>query len=433
MPHEMNENINDPSYPFGGQGALIDHLFRTESGRMIAALTGLLGFGQLPVIEDLVQDTLLQAMHTWQYKGVPGNPGGWLHRVARNKAIDYLRRKKKWEDISSRYLHLLQSEYTLATAVQDVFGEEEIRDSTVRMLFACCHPAIAVESQIAVSLKTLCGLSVAEIARAFFTSNETISKRIYRATEKLRSENIAFELPPPTALKARLQPVLHCLYLLFNEGYNSATGDQLIREDLCREAMRLAYQLTLHPATNMPQTNALLALFCFQSSRLKARTGAQGSIILLEQQDRSLWFRPLIAQGFKFLDQAGHPFEISAYHLEAAIASLHASASSFANTDWQSIYRLYDLLHHLQPGPVVALHKAIACGYAKGPEQALAALFAIEGLESYYLYFAAIAEMYALMKQQKEAILWYEKAIGLAYSPPEQDLMRNKIDALLLQ
>ena len=410
-----------------------DHLFRTESGRMVAALTGLLGFGQLHEIEDLVQDTLLQAMHTWRYKGIPDNAPAWLHRVARNKAIDYLRRKKRWEDISSQYVHLLQSEYTLSATVQDVFGEQEIRDSTVRMLFACCHPSIAVESQVAVSLKILCGLSVDEIARAFFTNSETISKRIYRATEKLRSENISFDLPPLPALKDRLQPVLHCLYLLFNEGYNSASSDQLIREDLCREAMRLAYQLTLHPATNMPQTNALLALFCFQSSRLKARTGTHGSIILMEQQDRSLWYRPLIAQGFRFLDQAAAPFEVSAYHLEAAIASLHASASTFAATDWQSIYRLYGMLYHLKPAAAVALHKAIAAGYAVGPEQALKELFIIEGLETYYLYFAAIAEMYALLKQQQQAIAWYEKAIGLAQSTSEQALLRQKIQLLLLQ
>lgn len=410
-----------------------DHLFRTESGKMVAALTALLGFGQLPVIEDLVQDTLLQAMHTWQFKGIPENPAAWLHKVARNRAIDHLRRKSRWEDISSRYAHLLRSEYSLAATVQDVFRDEEMKDSTVRMMFACCHPSINVESQVAIALKLLCGLSATEIARAFFTNRETIDKRIYRATQRLRSQQIDFDLPPPIALKERLQPVLHCLYLLFNEGYNSSSADRLIREDLCSEAMRLAYHLTGHPATNVPQTNALLALFCFQSSRFRARTGTEGAIILLEQQDRSLWYRPLIARGFQFLQEAAHPFEVSTYHLEAAIASLHAAALSFADTNWKAIYGLYEKLFQLQPEPVVALHRAIAAGYAIGPETALAQLFAIKGLEKYYLYFAAIAEMYALLKKSNDSIGYYKKAIHWAQTQQERRLMQQKIELVLAQ
>src|SRR6266496_3567670 len=319
---------------------LVDHLFRHESGKMIAVLSRLLGLQNMEVAQDIVQDTLLQAMTTWGYKAVPDNPAAWLYRVAKNKAIDFLRKEKRFRDISPQYSYLLQSEYSLSSTVNNLFLENEIQDSQLRMMFACGHPSIAEESQIALTLKTLCGLSINEIAKAFLTNEETITKRIYRAKEKIKSENIELNVPQGKELPQRLDVVLKSLYLLFNEGYNSSHPDQLIREDLCQEAIRLSYLLTTHSITNLPRTNALLSLMCFQASRLQARLDDKGNIILLKYQDRSKWYKPLIEKGFAYLNAATENFDPSPYHLEAAIASLHASAESFESTDWKGIHQL---------------------------------------------------------------------------------------------
>lgn len=404
----------------------VDHLFRHESGKMIAVLTNLLGLEYLELAQDMVQESLLQAMNTWPYKGVPEDPAAWLYRVARNKAIDYLRREKKWAEISPRYAHLQETE--MAALTEPLFGEQAIEDSMLRMLFACCHPCITIEAQLALALKTLCGLSNTEIARAFLTNEDTIAKRIYRAREKMRAGQIALELPAASQLQARLHAVLHCLYLLFNEGYNAAHPDRLIREELCEEAMRLAYLLTRHPLTARPRTYALLALFCFQASRLKARQDDKGHIILLQQQDRTLWYRPLIDKGFAFLEAAAEPFELSSYHLEAGIASLHAAAPTFEQTDWTAIYRLYEALVNLQPGPVVKLNKAIAAAYAINPNEALVQLQNIDGLEQFYLYHTAVGEMYYLLQQNEAALHSYQKALPLTASGPERQLLLTKIE-----
>src|SRR6186713_1271152 len=225
---DQNRNINQ----------LVDHLFRHESGKMIAVLSRLLGLQNIEIAQDIVQDTLLQAMSTWSYKSIPDNPSAWLYRVAKNKAIDFLRRERRFRDISPQYSYLLRSEYTLASTVNNLFLENEIQDSQLRMIFACCHPAIPDESQVALTLKTLCGLSVNEIAKAFLTTEETIAKRIYRAKEKIKAEKIELDVPQSGELSSRVDTVLKSLYLLFNEGYKSSTADKLIREDLCEEAMR---------------------------------------------------------------------------------------------------------------------------------------------------------------------------------------------------
>ncbi|MEJ7677372.1 MAG: sigma-70 family RNA polymerase sigma factor [Segetibacter sp.] len=394
---------------------IVDHLFRHESGKMIAVLSKLLGLQNLETAQDIVQDTLLQALHTWGFKGLPGNPAAWLYRVAKNKAVDYLRREKTFRNVRSQHAYLLQSEYTLNPTVYSFFEEGEIEDSQLRMMFACCHPSIPVDSQITLALKTLCGLSVAEIAKAFLKDEETIAKRIYRAKEKIRAENIELELPSPSQLPRRLDAVLHCLYLLFNEGYSSSHPEQLIREELCEEAMRLTYLLTQTSITNLPRTNALLALFCFQASRLKARLDEGGNIILLKHQDRSKWYRPLIQKGFSFLEEATQR-ETSVYHLAAAIAYLHAVAPSFETTNWKAIYCLYNILAAKHPTPFVALNKAIAASYAVSKEAALKELHQIKGLENYYLYHTAIGEIYFDLRCMKDARHYYQKALSLTRS-----------------
>jgi RNA polymerase sigma factor (sigma-70 family) len=406
----------------------VDHLFRHESGRMVSVLSRLLGFQQLDMAHDIVQDTLLQAMNTWSYSGLPDNPSAWMYRVAKNKAIDLLRREKKFKEIAPQYSYLLQSEYTFTPTINSLFLENEIEDSQLRMIFACCHPHIAVESQIALALKALCGLSANEIARAFLTSEETIAKRIYRAKEKIKTENIELEIPSANALPQRLDAVLQCLYLLFNEGYNSSHPDELIREDLCEEATRLAYLLTRQQLTNVPKTQALLALFCFQASRLRARTDDKGNIILLKQQDRNNWFRPLMNKGFTYMEQSiSGEFENSPYHLEAAIASLHASATSFETTDWKGIYSLYWHLYELHPTPVIALNKTIAFAYAFDRQGALDQMLAIKGLEHYYLYHTSIGELYHELGQMEKAKEYFQKAIALTNSKKELQLLHHKI------
>ena len=414
---DQNKNINQ----------LVDHLFRHESGKMIAVLSRLLGLQNIEIAQDLVQDTLLQAMSTWGYKSIPDNPSAWLYRVAKNKAIDFLRREKKFKEVSPQYSYLLQSEYTLASTVNNLFLENEIQDSQLRMMFACCHPSIQEESQIALTLKKLCGLSVNEISKAFLTTEETIAKRIYRAKEKIKAEKIELEVPQNDELSTRIDTVLKSLYLLFNEGYKSSNPDKLIREDLCEEAMRLCFLLTQHPLTAFPRTKALLALMCFQGSRLDARLDDKNNIILLKHQDRSKWNRSLMSKGFEFMEESTEPFEVSAYHLEAAIASQHAAARSFEQTNWKSIYHLYEMLYQLQPNPIVAMNKAIASSYAISKENALKELQQIKGLEDHHLYFVSIGEMYFDLENKTEAKKFFEKALELTSSGYEQQLLINKI------
>lgn len=407
----------------------VDHLFRHESGKLVSVLSKLLGLEHLETAQDIVQDTLLQALSTWTYNGLPDNPAAWLNKVARNKAIDYLRRGKNFKvNISPGYSYLLRSEYVLTPTISQLFQENEIQDSQLRMIFACCHPSIPTESQIALVLKTLCGLSSTEIAKAFLTNEENINKRIYRAKEKIRNHKIELELPSDDALPARLEGVLKCLYLLFNEGYNSSHPNQLIREELCEEAMRLTHLLTEYSTTNTAKTKALLALFCFQTSRLQARLDDKGNIILLKWQDRTKWFQPLIRKGFYFLDAAlTRPFETSVYHLEAAIASLHASAKTFDTTNWKMIHFLYEQLYRIQPTSIIALNKAIALAYAHNKEGALGELKKIEGLENYYLYQTAIGEIYYELNDKDTAKKYYETAFSLTTSKQERQLLIDKI------
>ena len=416
----MNQPTNDITQ-------LVDHLFRHESGKMIAVLSRLLGLQNLETAQDIVQDTLLQAMNTWRFKTIPDNPSAWLYRVAKNKAIDFLRREKQFKNISPQYSYLLESEYTLSSTVNNLFLENEIQDSQLRMMFACCHPVITAESQISLTLKTLCGLSVNEIAKAFLTTDETIAKRIYRAKEKIKAEKIELDVPQSNELAIRTDSVLKSLYLLFNEGYKSSNPDKLIREDLCEEAMRLCFLLTQHSLTALPRTKALLALMCFQASRLDARLDDKNNIILLKHQDRSKWNRSLISKGFELMEESTEPFEVSAYHLEAAIASQHATARSFEQTDWKTIYHLYEMLYQLQPNPVVAMNKAIASSYAISKQNALQELQQIKGLENHHVYYASIAEVYFDLDNKEEAKKFFKKALELTSSSFDQQLLMNKI------
>ncbi len=404
---------------------LVGHLFRHESGKMAAVLTRLLGTDNLDVAEDLVQDTLLKAMEIWRFRGVPDNPSAWLYKVARNKAIDWLRSGKRQTKLSVAQENNLSPD--LYSVHEELFTEDEIQDSMLRMMFACCHPTIPFESQIALTLKTLGGLSVPEIAHAFLTSEETIAKRIYRAKEKLKQEKIKLEPPGVFELPHRLDGVLHVLYLLYNEGYNSSHSDTLIREDLCEEAMRLTYLLTQHKATRLPKVNALMALMCLQASRFAARTGNMGEIILLEEQDRTQWNQPLIQKGLSFLEKSSTGNVLSEYHIEASIASVHALASRFEETSWGALLVLYETLRELKPGPIVNLNHAIVIGYAHSAAAGIQELEKIPDLPHHYLYLTALGNFYLLQGNATKAKELFERALSKTNSAQEAGLLNRKI------
>ncbi|MEO7960972.1 MAG: sigma-70 family RNA polymerase sigma factor, partial [Ginsengibacter sp.] len=298
---------------------LTAHLFRNESKKMISVLTKIFGTENLETAEDVVQDTLLQAMHIWKLKGIPDNPSGWLFRVAKNKAIDIIRRNKHSVrfDFTDKERILLTSEYTLETTMENLWKEEYIKDDLLRMMFACCHPEISQENQITLMLKTLCGFSTMEIARAFLTSEETISKRLYRTKEFFRQHKIKLIIPSLDEIKNKTDAVLNTIYLLFNEGYNSTNSEELIRKDVIAEAMLLCKMLTENSNTQSPEVFALMALMCFHSSRSDSRLTKEGEIILLPMQDRKKWNQAMIGEGNEYMNRAAFGDSLSTYHIEA--------------------------------------------------------------------------------------------------------------------
>lgn len=397
---------------------------------MAAVLSRMLGSNYITVAEDIVQDTLMKAMDTWPFHGVPENPQAWLYTVAKNKVLDFLRSEKRHHQIESEISSALHSEWAIGASVNQFFLEHEIQDSQLRMMFACCHPAIPAESQIALMLKVLCGLSVYEIASAFLTNHETIQKRIARAKEKLREEKIRIDLPSSADMAERLDTVLKTLYLLFNEGYYSTNHADNIREDLCLEAMRLTYLLEQNSSTSLPKVRALLALMCLHVSRFDARMNEDGAIILLEEQDRTKWNKNLIDKGIAFLEKASEGNELSDYHLEAAIASVHAQSPDFQHTNWQKILMMYDLLIELKPGPMVELNRAIAVGYALGPDEGLNELKKMKDMESSHLFHAAIGNFENILGNKAKACLHYEKAMMLTRSEREKKFLQRKLRSI---
>ena len=421
MPHKT------PSATDSSQ--LVEHLFRHEAGRIASVLTCMLGFDQIDRAEDIVQDTMMQALHSWPFQGIPENPRAWLYRVARNKAVDSVRRENRLRQIRSDMAYLHHQE-TSGPMDNGYFFDDEITDSQLRMLFAICHPAIGVESQMAMCLKILCGLSVREIAGAFLTTDETIAKRIYRAKEKINQADVRLEVPTGSQLTARLDTVLKSVYLLFSEGYNSSNPDQLIRRDLCEEAMRLCLLLAQTPRTQQPAVDALLALMCFQAARFDARTDATGCIVLLADQDRSRWNQELIQKGHLHLNRSAEGTAPTDYHLEAGIAMLHCIAPSYEDTDWPSVLLYYDLLMALKPSPIVALHRAVAVAKVHGPFQAIDEVINLSGLDAIHHYHAILGDLYEQSGQMEPARQHYRRAIQLTASAAEKELLERKLNRL---
>jgi len=421
--------MSDPS---ANVNQLVDHLFRQEAGRMVAILTRLFGIHNLELAEDILQDTLQQALKDWSLGGIPGTPPGWLMVVARRKAINAIKREKFYGSFAPDMDALLKSEWTAAYAIDNIFLEDEIKDSQLRMMFTCCHPALPPEAQIALTLKTLCGFSIPEIGTALLTSEANISKRLYRAKEKIRSEQIGFSVPSGKELIERLDSVLLVIYLLFNEGYNSASDRLTIRKDLCLEAMRLARLLMdTDLIRGYSSVYALLALMCFHAARFDARMDSNNELIVLEDQDRNRWDKDLIQQGVGFLLQSASGNTATHYHLEAAIASEHCLAPDFQQTNWNRIHGYYSALEKLKPSPVIKLNLAIIAGKRESPEAAICLLQELKqykALEGSYLLYASLGEYYFQSGKNEEAQNHFQYAKTLVRSPAILELLQRKIN-----
>jgi RNA polymerase sigma factor (sigma-70 family) len=433
LPHETN-HVTIKQYnhltmqPDTDIQATLDHLFRHESGRMVAVLTKLFGLSNVELAEDIVQETLIAALETWRFKGTPDNPRAWLYRVAKNRTLDYLRREQNFQKkIAPNISFSLESEEKHQAILDDFFLDNEIEDAQLRMLFACCPPSVPVDIQLVMMLKTLCGLSIGEIATAFLANEDTIAKRLYRAKEKIKSDGLTLDVPVGKELTERLDAVLKAVYLLFNEGYYSTIDNQLLRRDLCEEALRLGQILSKHPLSNVPQTQALMALICFQTARFEARFDENCGIILLEHQNRDLWDAQMTQQAYAYFKASQTGEKVSTYHIEAAIASYHAHAASFETTNWQAIFYCYNLLFDLQPSPIVAFNRAIALGYAEGVQHGIEALLAVKGLEKSHFYHVALGDFHKKMGDKEAAQKAYTTALGWAKRASEKSLIERKL------
>jgi RNA polymerase sigma-70 factor (ECF subfamily) len=423
-----------------GVGELVDHLFRHSAGQMVATLTRMLGPQNLSLAEEVVQDALVRAIETWPHRGVPENPRGWLMQVARNRALDCLRRDatraRKAGVLAAEPVNAPAAIASMApmaptTPANPLDPDASGSDDTLVMILMCCHPALAREAQVALTLKTVGGFSVDEIARAFLLRPAAVAQRLVRAKRLLRERRIAFELPA-RGLGARIGSALETMYLMFNEGYAATAGDDLVRSDLCGEAVRLATILADHPATSLPEVHALLALMLFQASRLPARCDAEGALVLLADQDRRRWDRALIGRALGHLERCAAGERATAYHLEAGIAACHAMAPSYAATDWAQILALYDDRLALAPSPVVVLNRAVALSMVQGPRAGIAALAEVADdphLRDYYLLPATLADLWLRCDDRQTAAAHYRRALELPCSEPERRFLLRRLAA----
>jgi RNA polymerase sigma-70 factor (ECF subfamily) len=406
----------------------INHILRQEWRNLVAVLTKVFGTYHLQLAEDVVQDTFIKAIENWKENGLPQNPAAWLFTVARNKAIDVIRKQQKEQQHFAEHAALLQSEYSLTATVHTLVNDHTLNDDQLRMMFVCCHPLLSSEACITLILKTFCGLTIAEIAKAFITGYETIEKRLYRARQTFRENKIAFELPADTVLEDRLERVLTCIYLLFNEGYSSSHHESLIRHDMMQDAMELCELILRSKAVPHDEAHALMALMCFTVARNDARTDAAGNILLLQYQDRTKWNKAWIETGITHLNASANGVHLSKYHLEAGIAYEHVRCTQYDDTDWQRIIVCYNLL--FKPSPVVALNRAIAISKLHGATAGIAAVEHIEGiafLKNYYLLPATLGELHLQLQQYSKARTFFEQALVLTKSMAQQKLLLQKI------
>jgi RNA polymerase sigma-70 factor (ECF subfamily) len=410
---------------------LNEQIFRRESGRLVAALTRIFGVHNLALAEDVVQDAFCAALEAWDVRGVPDNPSAWLMATAKHRAIDVLRRERTARTFAPEMGRLLETEWTIAPIVDEAFAAHTIRDEQLRMMFSCCHPRLPEEAQVALILNILCGFSANEIASAFLTGRAGIEKRIARGKLVLASSKRLFDLADDE-FTSRLSAVLRALYLLFNEGYHGASPKSAVRAELCGEALRLTALLREYLPAATPTTNALAALMYLHAARLPARIDSTGNLSALLDQDRASWDAGLLAEGLALLERSASGLTMSAYHVEAAIAAVHASARSMDETDWASIVSLYDRLMDIAPSPVVELNRAIAVAQRDGAERGLEALRAItdpDRLSSYPFYPAALGELELRRGNRENARTHFAAAVGLARNAMERRFLERRLHA----
>jgi RNA polymerase sigma factor (sigma-70 family) len=409
-----------------------DHLFRREAGRMVAALTRVFGVHNLALAEDVVQDAFCRAVEVWKFRGVPENPSAWLMATAKHRALDILRRQRTARNFAPELERLLESEWTLAPVIEEVFAPGAVKDNLLRMMFSCCHPRLPEAAQVALVLHILCGVSVSEIASAFVSAHAAIEKRITRAKKLLATSKSLFDALDPAQFSARLPTIHRALYLLFNEGYHDASAETAVRIELCREAMRLTAILLDHPIGTTPVTYALAALMSLHAARLPARVDASGNLVALCDQDRSQWDQELVVEGLMLLELSAAGSELSEYHVEAAIASVHARAPRMDDTDWEKVVSLYDVLMTIRPSPIVALNRAIAIAQNEGPERGLEEIGSItdaDRLAKYPFYPAAFGELELRRGRHETAREHFGAALVLARNPMERRFFDQRVSA----
>lgn len=395
----------------------------------------LLGVHNLSLAEDMAQEAMLRALRNWAMGGIPPNPSAWITQVAMNLARDALRHNRM--SASKEPALVTHHEQTLATPAVAWGITHEIRDDALRLMFVCCHPTVPPDAQVILALKVLCGFSTSEIARAFLSSDAAIEKQLTRTKQRIQAANIGFDIPEGEDLTPRLNGVLAALYLLFNEGYKASSGDHLVREELCQEAIRLTSLLVTHPVGKTPQSHALLALMYLTVARFPSRVDEQGALLRLDEQDRTRWNHSLIERGLSHLGEAAQGTELTEYHLQAGISAIHCTAADYLSTDWANILRHYDELHRLKPSPIVALNRAVAVAHLNGPQAGLDALASMsqrDRLESHYLLHAVEGELYWRLQDNLAAAESFRRALRLAQVGPEQAylsrMMEQATDAL---
>lgn len=406
------------------EAALLPHLFRTEYRKIVSVLSSLFGIDHIEIAEDIVSDTFLAATELWSVNGTPENPTAWLYTVAKNKTKNYLKRDALFEQKLAKEIRYTSGK---TEEIEIDLSVKNINDSQLAMIFTVCNPCISTEAQISLALNLLCGFGVQEIADAFLTNKETIYKRLKRAKEKLKTENIKIEQPGITDINNRLDTVLKTLYLLFSEGYYSTSQNTILRKDLCAEAMRLTLLLIENEPTNKPQANALLSLMCFHSSRFEARTNDKGEAILYEDQDEKLWDKELIERGIFYLNESSTGREVTKYHLEAGIAYWHTKKEDL-NEKWENILQLYNQLLQIEYSPVAALNRTFALSKANGKAEAIIEAEKLT-LHDNHFYFSLLGHLYADIDNET-ALQHFKSALHLATSAADKTTIMKNIEKL---